>query len=302
MVRRRAAACAGALVALVLVIAAFGSAQDVGALHRTLSDSRDFRARVQTAFALGRVGNRSSISPLSRALRDSHPAVRAAAAVALGRIGDASALPALQRAQSDSAPTVRAQAGVAILEIQRRGSSRPSAASTGPTPGGIGPVFRIEPAASPIEWRRVQYLVVLGDFASGQPGGASPELAREFRGEVERQLGIIRGVAVTSQATGDIERQVRRHRVRSYRVDGSLRRVDRSAAARELRVRCEVSLLLATEPDRNLRGVMNGAATSSEPMRAPRHTQLARLERIALQGAVRGALARAPTVLAASDR
>lgn len=257
---------------------------------------------MQTAFALGRIGSHASTVPLTRALRDAHPAVRAAAAVALGRIGDPAAVPALQRAQRDSAPTVRSQAQVALQEIERRATSRASA-SAGPTgPGGLGPIVRIEPAASSIEWRRVQYLVVLGDFAPGQGGTGTPELARELRGEVERQLGIIRGVAVAPHATSDIERQVRRHRVRSYRVDGSLRRVDRSSAARELRVRCEVSLMLATEPDRNLRGVMNGAATSSEPMRTPRQTQLARLERIALQGAVRGALARAPTVLAASDR
>src|SRR5690348_11103820 len=67
------------------------------ALDRELSDSPDFRVRVQAALRLGK-GGPSGRGDLERGLKDAHPAVRVACAVGLGNIGDSAAIPALESA------------------------------------------------------------------------------------------------------------------------------------------------------------------------------------------------------------
>ena len=80
----------------------------------------------------------------------------------------------------------------------------------------------------------------------------------------------------------------------------------RGAAAGQLSVRCEISLLLLDEPARNLRSVLKGAATGVEPPLDPSASAAAqerRLTRRALDGAVKSALADAwATLEGASHR
>src|SRR5687768_4200938 len=122
--RRRVVAIVAALTALSLVpLAVVTRAQDRArndraTLVRTLEGHRDFRLRVQAAFALGNAQDAASVSPLERALHDANPAVRAAAATSLGRIGSPRALPALRRALTDGSAAVRLQVVASIRALE----------------------------------------------------------------------------------------------------------------------------------------------------------------------------------------
>ncbi len=159
----------------IAVVAMPTQAQDRSVLIRSLRHGVDFRIRVQAAFALGNTHNPSMRRPLEGALRDPHPAVRAAAAVALARIGTRAALPALHRAEHDSSAAVRMQVGYAIRTLTHPPPSQPS---TTPAPfhRGFYPSIRIVPTARRVSWPRVRYVVMLGEMHnhSGYRGDDSP--------------------------------------------------------------------------------------------------------------------------------
>ncbi|MBN1608307.1 MAG: HEAT repeat domain-containing protein [Polyangiaceae bacterium] len=105
---------------LTLSLAMAGHAQSGTAeLARRLETSRDCRVRVQSALALGHVGDQAARLPLERAL-DSDPraSVRAAAAVALGVLGDRRAVPALERHEDDASLTVRQSVQEALAALR----------------------------------------------------------------------------------------------------------------------------------------------------------------------------------------
>ena len=82
--RVRRAVVALAVVAVATALAPIGWAQsDHSTVIRVLRSSRDFRARTRAALALGSSNDRTVVPQLIGALRDDHPAVRAAAATGL---------------------------------------------------------------------------------------------------------------------------------------------------------------------------------------------------------------------------
>jgi len=74
----------------------------------------DARIRRRAALAVGRVGLREGVSPLTSLLADPDPEVRQMAAFALGLLGDATASTALIAALDDPAPIVQASAAEAL--------------------------------------------------------------------------------------------------------------------------------------------------------------------------------------------
>ncbi len=95
-------------------------------------------------------------------------------------------------------------------------------------------------------------------------------------------------------------RQIARRRLQKLRLDGNLVDVDRRRARGEFAVRCEISLMLSTEPGRDLRGMLSGAATGQERPQRNRRAQEQRLAGQALSAAVRSAMSTAPTALHAA--
>jgi hypothetical protein len=295
-----------AVAVATVAIAAKSAAQDRTALIRLLEDpSRDFRVRVQSAFAMGNTREAVFVAPLSRALSDSNPAVRAAAATALGRLGDRSALPALRRAARDSSAAVRMQAERAVHTVESGGTPAPTTTVAPALPGIVGagtyPIIGTMPTEQPVLWAQARYVVMLGDM-NNRSGFAGAELAQKLRSEVERNLRLVRGVAVLTTVDATAEREIRRRHLPRVRFEGNLARVERRARAAEVSVRCEVSLVLLDEPSRNMRGALNGAATGVDAARGPRGDQERRLAMQALEGAVRGAMRQAPAALAAVSR
>jgi len=282
-----------------------GRAQDRAALQRLLDDTgRDFRVRVQAAFAMGNTRDAAFGATLSRALSDTNPAVRAAAATALGRLGEPSTLPALRRALRDSSAAVRLQVERAVRSVEEAQHTAVAGAAGRPAP--LAPAAGLAAAApaaaaNEVNWRDARYAVTLGDMHN-RSGFAGDALAQKLRTEVERNLRMLRGVAVLSGPDARAEREIAQRRLPRLRFEGSLAKVERRTQGSALSVRCEVSLMLLDEPGRNMRGALNGAATGSDAPRGARPEQERRLAEQALEGAVRGAMRQAPAALAAVAR
>ena len=311
-VRARRTLWARAAVALacvtVLLAVGPGVAQDRAALIRALSEASDFRVRVQAAFGMGNTRDAAYRPHLERSLRDANPAVRAASATALGRLGDARAIASLRRAQRDDSAAVRMQAQRAIERLEQ-GDGPPTstgtatAAATPPPAAGFMPSVTFVPEARRVSWPTIRYAVVLGnmDHRTRHPG--AERLVNKMRDEVMSSLVVLRGVAVFSSAEAiqdEATREMRRRRIPKLTLDGNLVRVDAQRGRSELSVRCEVNLTLVEEG--NLRGMLSGAATGSEPPRRENRDQQQRLAEQALSAAVRSAMSDAPTALARASR
>lgn len=298
---------AAALIALASAIVPLGEAQvDHSTVLRMLRESRDSRARVRAAMALGGSGDRSVAPALVQALHDESAAVRAAAATSLGRLADPSTIAPLRRVQTeDRDRTVRAEAARAIARIESvAGPDRPQMAQRAPGTGML-PVVSVVPNATQVQWPIVRYVVMLGPMQN-RSTFREAELDQVFAREVERSLIVLRGVAVfrDGQQGADVDREVRRRRLSTLRLEGSISRVDRRPSAREVSVRSEVSLILMDHPGRNLRSMLNGAATATQPARATaaRPQQERQLAQQALTGAVRSAMSGAARAIASAGR
>ncbi len=305
--RRRGRFIAGLLFVLCVATSFGGIAQDRNVLVRALRSGSDFRTRVQAAFALGNTGDRAMRSHLERALRESDPAVRAAAATALGRLGDPRARRALRRARRDSSAAVRMQAqrSLELLESGARAApaADPTAARRVRTGDGVYASAITIPRAREVHWPRVRYVVVMGEMANQSDFRDATPLLGDLREQVRRGLRLLRGVAFfeSSEAlSAEARREVRRRRLPLLRLDGNLMEVNRRRQGRELSVRCSVNLVLVTEPGRDLRGMLTGAATGSEPTQRNRNAQVQRLAQQALTAAVRSAMSSAPSALRAA--
>lgn len=284
------------LTASLVVVDQPAQGQERSGVIRVLRESRDFRARTRAALALGSSADPAMGEALAVALRDPHPAVRAAAASGLGRLGTRAQVQALRALSADAERSVRESAMRAITAIETRHPiAAPAARPTLPAPI-APPVAAVVPAMvdAPlpgINWARTQIVVVLGTMEN-RSGYAHPRLAQVLRAEVVRALGGVRGVGILRDAPdADADREIRRRRLRRYRLEGSIRHVTPDAPPRQVRVRCEVGLMVLDDPGHNLRAALDGSATGTEPARAQNRTQQEQqLAEQALQGAVRSAM------------
>ena len=156
-------------------------------LIRLLTDG-EARVRRRAALALGRVGLREAVEPLTRLLRDNEPEVRQMAAFALGLIGDAAARTTLLAALADPDPGVQGRAAEALGML---GDRADAAAVSGMVQthiragalGAIAPDDLTYPLPPPVEAARLGLyaLVRLGSYEalaaaaldpSGQPVSA----------------------------------------------------------------------------------------------------------------------------------
>jgi len=308
--RRGRGRSSSALLALsaVLLLAAAAVGQDRGTLIRSLHDASDFRVKVQAAFAMGNNGDDAYRPHLERALRDSNPAVRAAAATALGKLGDRQAIRALRRAMRDSSASVRMQAQRSIQRLREAAEEPSTPRRTPRTRGTRGryPTVAVAPEARRrTPWSRVRYVIVLGDISDRSNTRMGRAAVGTLREEMKAALTLHRGVKVFDSPSMIDERdrrQIQRRRLPKLRLEGNVVDIDRSRQRSEVSVRAEVRLVLLSEPGRNLRGMMSGAATGSEPPRRNRRAQVQRLAERAVSAAVRSALSDAPSALQRAAR
>jgi HEAT repeat protein len=96
-----------------------GDAEAAAAVAKRLASEDDAMARVDLAWALGKLGDRSGMETLRSLLFRGEPEdVRAEAAIALGELGDASELPILEKALTDKMGLVRNRVAEAMEKIR----------------------------------------------------------------------------------------------------------------------------------------------------------------------------------------
>lgn len=98
-----------------------GNTESLSEIAQLLTSDRDTQVRSAAARALGTIGSRRAIDPLSNALYDESP-VRCQAVIALGKIGGSEVIPHLHDRLRDSAPEVRYNAVTGLGELQSRES------------------------------------------------------------------------------------------------------------------------------------------------------------------------------------
>lgn len=243
-------------------------------LIHLLQTSDTFRVRTQAALSLGRVqGDERVVKALSGALRDPHPAVRSAAASSLERLGDPSALPALRYARKDRDATVRKAVRRAITRLEAIARTRPQSS---PLPqGGSGPARFYISVATP----------------KSKASGVRREALAQAREALVRQLAEIDGVVVAPdrESPASAKRALHQKGLLGYRVESSVVRLEESSQG----TRAVISLILATYPGRDMRAMLQGAATVPGGQGAEAQAQ-------AIEGAITGALRRLPQALEAS--
>lgn len=283
----------GCALLVVLAAAQTALAQDHAGLIRMLGEGTDFRVRARAAMALGRSADPSVAYALEAALLDPHPGVRAAAAAGLGRLGQPRSIPALRVAANDSSDSVREQVKTSLRLIaisSRRG--RPT--TTAPVPSAV------PRRVTASELRGARFVVVLGEMRN-RSGFQGTDFSDFLGSRIADELRQVPRVAVLSAAQLDssMTEEIRRSRLPTFRIEGNLTRVVRTADVGQgtYSVRAEVSLLLLDERERALRSMLRGAATGTEPQHGMRGVQERQLARKALHGAVRSAMANASSAM-----
>lgn len=241
-----AAACGALLIGLAVGSTASVARADARSdyLIQLLSGSSQFRVRAQAAISLGAIAaDGSVVIALGRALKDEHPAVRAAAANSLGRLADPSSLTGLKAATSDAEEPVRAAALAAVARIE---SSRRSAGTVV-----TGPVTPTGPA---------RYYVAVGAPASRATGVTETDLRsahQTLKARVQEIDGVV--LAPANESNSSAEQVMRSRKLKGFYIESSVTSIENKPDGA---VRAVVSLVVATYPGRDMRAVMQGAATA----------------------------------------
>jgi HEAT repeat protein len=232
-------------------------------LIKLLEGSSQFRVRAQAAISLG-AGEKSQTArgALTAALRDTHPAVRAAAATSLGRIGDGSDLVALRKLERDREEPVRNAARASIGRLE---STRPDEKNVVEQPTPTGPA---------------RYYVAVGEPATRVSSLDHPTLA-EARAFIKSRVAQIDGVrlAPDAESVQAAEKVLQRESLKGFFLESSIVSVEQKPGGA---TRVAVSVIVATYPGRDMRAMMQGAATVTGSS--------SQIHKQAVEGAFSGAL------------
>lgn len=213
-------------------------AQRTGYLVRMLQTSDTFRVRVQAAISLGRLeASPEIIEGLSAGLRDDHPGVRTACASSLEHLGDAGALSALQAVRRDRDRGARRAIRSAIRVLERAARAAPPDVAT--------------PSAN------ARFYVGVGE-----PGNQASVDRRTLQAATEFLRTQVQGLdgvelAPESESRAAAQRVLRRRRLAGFYVDSSIVRIEQANGG----TRAVVSVIVNTYPGRDMRAILNGAAT-----------------------------------------
>jgi len=266
-------------LSLCLFLSTFSTAAAADAksdyLIRLLEGSSQFRVRAQAAISLGGVQKEPTVvKALSQALRDPHPAVRAACATSLERLGDPGALEELEKRRDDPEPAVKLAISRAISSLQKalNRSSIATTTASKPTRPSVGPP-------------RFYVGVGLPASKSDRVEKAVLKRAQKFIEEHVRAVDGVR-VAPTNETSVRAKSVIRRDKLKGFFLDSAVVRVEKRPGGG---TRADVSIIVGTYPGREMRSILQGAATV---MGEGPGTEVQ-----AIEGAFRGALRRLPQAL-----
>jgi hypothetical protein len=266
---------------MLLVVAALTSSGNSTAGDRELTESSDFRVRVQAALRLGRTGGAESRADLETGLRDAHPAVRVACAVALGNIGDKRAVPALQQAmKTESFPSAKSSMKGTIDKLRAAGAAS-AAAAADPTTG-------VEKA---------KYVVQLGAMRNNT--GQRADLNVVMRSAARATAGSIKGAVILDGADAAVLRRASERKIPVLLVDGSLTRLSQSTAKDGgVIVSARVDFSIRRVPQQTLKGMVSGNASATDDARSA-NQGITELQNRAVNGAVESAMSSVGSEIAA---
>jgi hypothetical protein len=244
-------------------------------LIRLLQESSQFRVRAQAAISLGRVEKEPAvIKALIVALHDQHSAVRAASASSLERLGDPSALSELEKCRNDPEAAVKSAVDRAITTLQKAlALSKPG-------------VF---PAGKPAKTGTATPRFYVG---VGLPGTKSDAIGKELllhaQKFIEEQVGALDGVLVApgNENPSQVKTVLVQQKLAGFYLDSSVVQVEKQPGGG---LRVVVSVIVGTYPGRDMRSILQGAATVTGNGLGT--------EVQAVEGAFRGALKRLPQAL-----
>lgn len=252
-------------------------------LVRLLRTSDAFRVRAQAAISLGSVTPEPQVlEALTGALRDREAAVRAAAASSLERLNDPASLAALRAVERDSAPEVRAAVQSAIRTLERTaragGRTGPGTATAAAAGGSVGPT------GTP------RFYVGVG-MPGTKVAAIDPAVLRGARAFIATRVQTLEGVVVApeSETSRQATQVLRSRSLTGFYLDSSIVSLETRADGG---VRAQVSVVVQTYPDRNVRSMLNGAATVMGESGAA-------AQRAAIEAALTGALRNLGTAMAA---
>jgi hypothetical protein len=269
---------------LMLVVASVTTSGHSTAGDRELTESGDFRVRVQAALRLGRTGGAASRADLETGLRDAHPAVRVACAVALGSIGDVAAIPALQQAmRTESFPSAKTSMKDTIdkLRANSAGSGSGGGAAASPT--------------SNVE--QAKYVVQLGAMRNNT--GLRADLDTVMRSAARAKAGSIKNAVILDSPDAAILRRAGERKIPVLLVDGNLTRLSQTTGKDGgLIVSAQVDLSIRRVPQQTLKGMVSGNASASDDARNT-NKGITELQNRAVNGAVESAMSSVGSEIAA---
>ncbi len=270
---------------MLVVLAALTTTGQSTAGDRELTESSDFRVRVQAALRLGHTGGASARADLEVGLRDAHPAVRVACAVALGTMGDASAIPALQQAmRTESFPSAKSSMKDTIEKLRARNGGGSAGANAAP----------VDPSAG-VE--KAKYVVQLGAMRNNT--GQRADLDAVMRTAARAKAGSIKGAVILDNPDAAILRRAGERKIPVLLVDGSLTRLSQSTGRDGgLVVSAQVDLSIRRVPQQTLKGMVSGNASASDDARNT-NRGLNELQNRAVNGAVESAMSSVGSEIAA---
>lgn len=249
------------------------------AQDRELTESTDFRVRVQAALRLGRASGTQARVDLEKGLRDAHPAVRVACAVSLGNMGDPAAIPALEQAmRSESFGSAKTSMKETIDKLKAKGAG--AAASADPAAG--------------VE--RAKYVVQLGTLRNTT--GQRADLDSVMRQAAKAKAFSIKGAVVLDGSDASVLKRATERKIPVLLVDGSLTRLSQSTAKDGgVIVSAHVELAIRHLPQQTLKGTVSGNASATDNA-SNAQRGLTELQNRAVNGAVESAMSSVGTEIA----
>jgi hypothetical protein len=236
------------------------TAQDLSAAYKALATGTDYRVRIAAALEIGKSKSTGARGALTKALKDQHPAVRAAAAAALGSLGDAAAVPALQAAlKSESTINVRTQLEATIQKISKK------------------------PAA------KVKFLVVLGKVEN-KSSVKDATLSGMLKDQTRTKVAQIPGVELLADGA-DVGEASKSRKLPGFTFDAVLTQLAKGESGPDVTYAAKVEYLIRKMPEQSLKGSISGAAKAladAKSVRGP--SDLSQLQRDAVAGAIDSAL------------
>ena len=224
--------------------------------------------RIAAALSLGKTHSKGALAPLTNALDNPHPAVRAAAAAALGVLGDRAAVGGLRaHLAGEASSSVKTQIDMALAALQ------------GPAAGE----------------KRTLLLVKLGQMRV-ETSVRNAQLADVFRGATRARASELPGVEVLAE-TSEEQQQVLLRNLPVLVLDGTVRRLAQGSQGPNVTISAQVEYVIRKAPEHALKGSIIGAARAEGAMTAHDEARVAALELDALQGAVESAMRGAPVVM-----